>query len=117
MINKTSRNELRKKRHLRARKHVLGNETRPRICVYRSHTAIYVQLIDDLNGHTLASVSSKKLGMTGVNTDVSKKVGAAIAEVALQKGIKTVVFDRNGYLYHGRIKALADSAREAGLQF
>lgn len=117
MIKKTSRNELRKKRHLRARKHVLGNESRPRLTVYRSNKAIYVQLIDDLNGNTLASTSSKKLGLTGVNTEVAKQVGLAIGKIALEKDIKTIVFDRSGYLYHGRIKALADSAREAGLQF
>lgn len=117
MIKKISRNELRKKRHLRNKKHVLGTEARPRLSIYRSNQAIYVQLIDDVLGHTLLSVSSTELGLKGANLEVSAKLGTAVGEKALKNGINTVVFDRSGYKYHGRIKAIADNARKAGLQF
>lgn len=103
----------------RIRKHVFGTTTRPRMSVYRSNKEIYVQLIDDNDGRTLASASSRtdsdSKGNGGV--DQAKQVGAKIAERAKAEGIASVVFDRNGYLYHGRVKALADAAREGGLQF
>jgi len=103
----------------RIRKRLSGNSDRPRMTVYRSNKQIYVQLVDDVSGQTLASASSKEKEIAGqkVNkTDQAKLVGKRIAEIAKEKGIKTVVFDRNGYLYHGRVKNLADAARESGLK-
>ncbi len=100
--------------HKRIRKRVAGTATRPRLCVYRSNTHIYAQLIDDTAGHTIAAASSKEDGISAnPSTKIEKafKVGQLIAKKALEKGIKTVTFDRGGYLYHGRIKALADGAR------
>ena len=120
MINKTARNDLRKKRHLRIRTSLIGTPSRPRINVFRSAKNIYAQIIDDVNGVTLASASSvekdNKLA-NGGNIEAAKVVGKLLAERATAKNIKSVVFDRSGYLYHGRVKALADAAREAGLEF
>ena len=102
----------------RIRKIVSGTTEIPRMSVFRSNKDIYVQVIDDIEGKTLLSVTSQKIDKKGLNkTDLSKKVGEEIAKAAIEKGINTVVFDRNGYLYHGRIKALAEAAREAGLKF
>ena len=104
----------------RVRKRISGNAASPRMSVFRSNKEIYVQLIDDESGKTLMSISSRDKGVAGksVNkTEVAQKVGKAAAEKAIEKGITTVVFDRNGYLFHGRVKALADAAREAGLKF
>jgi len=109
------------KRRLRIRRgirqKVSGTKERPRLSVYKSNKGIYAQLIDDDSGHTLASASSKELGNTGVTVPISKDVGKKLAEKAVANGIDTVIFDRSGYLYHGRIKALADGAREGGLKF
>ena len=113
MVSKIAR---RKKIKTRIRGRVSGTAERPRMSVFRSNTGIYVQLIDDLAGRTLAAASSKGLE-GGTKTEVSAKVGKEIAKIALEKGIETVVFDRNGYLFHGRVKSLADAAREAGLKF
>lgn len=103
----------------RIRKIVVGTETQPRLSVFRSNKEIYAQLIDDNSGKTLVSVSSrdKEINATGTKIDVAKTVGKAIAEKAAKIGIDAVAFDRNGFLYHGRVKALADAAREAGLKF
>ena len=101
--------------HLRVRKKVNGTTERPRLNVYRSNKAIYCQIIDDLKGHTLAAASS--VGLTGTKTEQAAAVGKLIAEKAKSAGVESVVFDRGGYLYHGRVKALADGAREGGLQF
>jgi large subunit ribosomal protein L18 len=99
------------------RKKVNGTAERPRLCVYRSNSNINAQLIDDATHTTLAGVTSAKLGTKGNKTEVAKAVGAAIAQKASELGLKAVVFDRNGFLYHGRVKALADAARENGLEF
>lgn len=112
--NKTER---RQKIKWRIRSRIKGTVARPRLTVYRSNKAIYAQLIDDLTGRTLAAASSTELGLTGVKVDNSKAVGAKIAEKAVASGITTCVFDRNGYLYHGNVKALAEGAREGGLVF
>jgi large subunit ribosomal protein L18 len=101
--------------HLRIRKKVKGTAERPRLAVYRSNKAIYCQLIDDVNGHTLAAADSRTVSGTGL--EQSTAVGKLIAERAQAVSIQSVVFDRGGYLYHGRVKALADGAREGGLQF
>lgn len=115
MIKKESRNEMRKVRHERVRKQIIGNADTPRLNVYRSNKNIYAQLIDDNAGVTLASASS--MNMKGNNIEVATKVGEAIAKEAKKLKINKVVFDRGGYLYHGRVKALADAARENGLEF
>jgi large subunit ribosomal protein L18 len=121
MINPRPRNVIRKRVHTRIREKMSGTAERPRLNVYRSLNHIYTQLIDDLNGVTIASASSKgKKGddtRYGGNVAAAAEVGKIIAERAKEKGIKKVVFDRGGYLYHGRVKALADAAREAGLDF
>lgn len=121
MIKKPDRNKLRRKRHLRVRKNVFGTANRPRLNVYRSLKNIYAQIIDDETGTTLVSVSSLDKELKDIqntaNKETAKKVGQLIGEKALEKGIKQVVFDRGGYIYHGRIKELAEGAREAGLQF
>jgi large subunit ribosomal protein L18 len=121
MLTKISKNQTRQRVHDRIRKKVLGTAERPRLNVYRSLNNIYVQVIDDLAGKTVvaASTSQGKKGqrVTGGNVASAKEVGKKIAELAKAKGITRVVFDRGGYIYHGRIKALADAAREAGLQF
>lgn len=116
---KESRNDRRKARHSRVRSNLFGTPERPRMCVFRSNKNIYVQVIDDVNGVTLAAASSldKDFEGYGGNKEAAKKVGEAIAKKALDKGIDTVAFDRGGFLYHGRVKELADSAREAGLKF
>jgi|SRR5690625_2233152 len=120
MITKPDRNDVRKRRHQRIRKSLFGTAERPRLNVYRSNKHIYAQLIDDENSVTLASASTvdKELSVESTgNTAAAEKVGELIAKRALDKGFKNVVFDRGGYLYHGRIKTLADAAREAGLEF
>ena len=120
MINKESKNVTRQKRHLRIRKNISGTPEKPRLNVFRSNKQIYAQIIDDVNGVTLVSASScdKELNIeNGGNVAAAALVGKAVAEKALKANIKTVVFDRGGYLYHGRVKALADAAREAGLVF
>ncbi|GAA0304405.1 large subunit ribosomal protein L18 [Gracilibacillus halotolerans] len=120
MITKPDRNDVRKRRHQRIRKSLFGTAERPRLNVYRSNKHIYAQLIDDENSVTLASASTvdKEVSLESTsNTAAAEKVGELIAKRALDKGHKNVVFDRGGYLYHGRIKTLADAAREAGLEF
>ena len=120
MITKPDKNVTRKKRHARVRRNLHGTAERPRLNVYRSNKHIYVQLIDDNTGTTLASASTKDNEFTaeaGNNVGTAEKVGEMIAKRAQDKGYKSVVFDRGGYLYHGRVKALADAAREAGLEF
>jgi large subunit ribosomal protein L18 len=119
MLTQISKNLTRRRVHERIRKKVMGTSERPRLNVYRSLNHIYVQVIDDLHGKTIVAASSaegegKK---TGGNVAAAKAVGKTIAERAKAKGISKVVFDRGGYIYHGRIKALADAAREGGLQF
>ncbi|MGZ3802716.1 MAG: 50S ribosomal protein L18 [Pseudobdellovibrionaceae bacterium] len=108
-------NRLTKK--IRIRKTVNGTEDRPRLCVFRSGKHMYAQIVNDVNGHTLASASSLNVDTKNSGIDLAKEVGIAIAKNALAKNIKSVVFDRNGYLYHGRVKSLADGAREGGLNF
>ncbi len=121
MIQQKQRNVVRQRVHARIREKMSGTAERPRLNVYRSLNHIYTQLIDDLNGITIASASSMgKKGeekVYGGNVEAAKAVGKLIAERAIEKGIKKIVFDRGGYLYHGRVKALADAAREAGLDF
>ena len=126
MIGKTSKNDTRTKIHTRIRKKIAGTGERPRLSVYRSVSHVYAQVIDDTKGATLVSAGSIEKGKdagksekrpTGGNVASAKEIGKLIAERAKEKGIKKVVFDRGGYLYHGRIKALADAAREAGLEF
>lgn len=120
MITKVDKNVVRKKRHARVRSKLSGTAERPRLNVYRSNKHIYAQIIDDEKGVTLVSASTldkeANLESTG-NVEAAKRVGELIAKRAVEKGIKDVVFDRGGYLYHGRIKALAESARENGLEF
>jgi large subunit ribosomal protein L18 len=113
------KDEARLRRKKRIRKKVLGTSSRPRLTVYRSLKHIYAQLVDDLNGHTLLSVSSssKEFSESGGNISGAKSLGAKLGEKALEKGIKGVVFDRNAYRYHGRVQALAEAAREKGLHF
>lgn len=117
MIKKESKNVMRVKRHQKIRRNLSGNETTPRLCVFRSNTAIYAQLIDDVKGVTLASSSSLELKEKNNNIAAASAVGKDIAEKAKKAKIKSVVFDRGGYLYHGRVKALAEAARENGLEF
>ena len=117
MIKKESRNVARLRRHKRVRNNISGTKSRPRLNVFRSNKEIYVQVIDDEKQITLASSSSKSLKINGGNIEGAKKVGEDIAQKCKKLKIKTVVFDRGGYLYHGRVKALADSARENGLEF
>jgi large subunit ribosomal protein L18 len=121
MINQRQRNIVRQRVHARIRAKMAGTAERPRLNVYRSLNHIYTQLIDDLNGVTLVSASTvSKKGdgkQAGGNVAAAAEIGKLIAQRAQEKGIKSVVFDRGGYLYHGRIKALADAAREAGLEF
>lgn len=99
------------------RKKISGTKERPRLCVYKSNKGIYAQIIDDSIGHTLVAASSREIGKKSITVEISKEVGKKLAEKAIQGGIENVVFDRSGYLYHGRIKALADGAREGGLKF
>jgi len=121
MLTISSKNVTRRRVHERIRKKVLGTAERPRLNVYRSLNHIYVQVIDDLKGVTLVSANSaegkKESRTNGGNLAAAKAVGKAIAERAKAQGISKIVFDRGGYIYHGRVKALADAAREAGLQF
>ncbi len=119
MINKASSNKARIKRHGRIRRNIVGTAERPRLNVFRSLNHIYAQIIDDEKGVTLAAASSLDKGFEayGGNADAARAVGKRVAEVALEKGIKAVVFDRGGYIYHGRIAALAEGAREGGLEF
>ncbi len=115
-----SKSEKRNRIHLRIRKTISGTAERPRLCVYRSNKEIYAQIIDDLSGQTLGAASSRDKGIAGsdVNkSEVAKLVGKAIAEKAVKSGVDSVVFDRGGYLYHGRVKQLAEGAREGGLKF
>ncbi len=122
MISKPSRNGQREKRHLRVRNKISGTAVRPRLNVFRSEKQIYAQIINDVEGKTLVAASSidKELKgklSAGSNKDAAKVVGELIAKRALENGIKDVVFDRGGYIYHGRVKVLAEAAREAGLNF
>ncbi|MCI9183234.1 MAG: 50S ribosomal protein L18 [Acholeplasmatales bacterium] len=120
MINKVSKNVNRQKRHLRLRQTLSGTATKPRLNVFRSNKQIYAQIIDDTKGITLCSASSRdtEAGVkNGSNVEAASKVGALIAKRALDLKIEAVVFDRGGYLYHGRVKALAEAARAAGLKF
>jgi large subunit ribosomal protein L18 len=122
MLTQLSKNETRQRIHERIRSKILGTAERPRLNVYRSLNHIYAQLIDDMKGITLVSANSAEGGSkgakrTGGNLAAAKQVGKTLAERAKAKGVAKVVFDRGGYLYHGRVKALADAAREAGLQF
>jgi large subunit ribosomal protein L18 len=119
MVKKQDSNKLRTARHKRVRAKISGTPERPRLNVFRSTKHIYAQIIDDVNGVTLASASSLSKGFEGDggNVEGAKKVGELIAKSAVEKGITEVVFDRGGYLYHGRVKELAEGAREGGLKF
>lgn len=120
MITKPDKNAARKKRHVHVRRTIKGTAERPRLNVFRSSKHIYAQLIDDVNGVTVASASSldKELNIeNGGNKEAAKQVGELVAKRAIDKGYNTIVFDRGGYLYHGRVQVLADAARAAGLQF
>ena len=119
MFKKMDKNKARRKRHLRVRRHISGTAERPRLNVFRSLANIYAQVIDDEKGTTLVAASSKDKGFEayGGNIEAAKAVGEAIAKRALEQGIKEVVFDRGGYIYHGRVAALAEAARAAGLKF
>ena len=119
MIKKEANNKARQRRHLRVRKKISGTAECPRLCVYRSNNNIYVQVIDDVKGNTLAQASTldKEVKTKHSNKEAAKEVGALIAKRALEKKIETVVFDRGGYIYHGVVKELADAAREGGLKF
>ena len=117
MIRKESKNDMRIKRHRKIRRTLSGTDVTPRLCVFRSNQAIYAQLIDDVKGVTIASSSSLELKLKNNNLEAAAAVGKDIAEKAKKAKIKTVVFDRGGYLYHGRVKALADAACENGLEF
>ena len=119
MIKRPDTKAQRIKRHKRVRAKVSGTPERPRLNVFRSEKNIYAQIIDDVNGVTLVSASSleKDFNVEGTKSDAAKKVGMNVAERAKAKGIENVVFDRGGYVYHGRVKALAEGAREGGLQF
>ena len=115
MISKPDKNKTRQKRHRRVRGKISGTAERPRLKFFRSNTNIYSQVIDDIAGVTLASASSLK--ENGTNSEQSKAVGAAVAKAAVAAGVTEVIFDRGGYLYHGRVQALAEAARENGLKF
>ena len=120
MVNQKDKNKMRQKRHLRVRMNLAGTASLPRLNVYRSNKHIYAQIIDDVKGVTLVSASSndKELKLAnGSNIEAAKQVGALVAKRALEQSITAVVFDRGGYLYHGRVQALAEGAREAGLKF
>lgn len=119
MIKKTDRKMERTRRHIRVRRKISGTQDRPRLCVYRSNSNLYVQIIDDVAGKTLvqASTLDKEVKTKYANKDAAKEVGALIAKRAASKKIDTVVFDRGGYIYHGVVKELAEAAREGGLKF
>jgi large subunit ribosomal protein L18 len=114
---KRTKQQSRRRIHLRVRKKVSGTPERPRLCVYRSNKSIYCQIIDDLKGHTLVAASSHETTIEGSKIEQAVAVGKLVAETATSAGIVVVKFDRGGYLYHGRVKAVADGAREGGLQF
>lgn len=117
---KKDRSEIRRAVHTRIRKKIAGTSERPRLAVFRSVAHIYVQLIDDSKGQTVVSASTTESafsGKTGGNVEAAKEIGKLIAERAKEKGVTRVVFDRGGYIYHGRVKSLAEAAREAGLEF
>ena len=119
MVKKTDRKMERTRRHIRVRTKISGTAERPRLCVYRSNTNIYVQIIDDVAGKTLLSASSldKEVKTKRANKEAAKEVGTLIAKKAVKAKIESVVFDRGGYIYHGVVKALAEAAREGGLKF
>ena len=119
MITKTDRKAERIRRHVRVRTKISGTAERPRLCVYRSNKNLFVQVIDDVNGVTLAQASTldKEVKTKHANKEAAKEVGTLIAKRALEKNIKSVVYDRGGYVYHGVVKELAEAAREAGLEF
>ena len=119
MVAKKDKNVQRLKRHARVRGKISGTAECPRLAVYRSNKNIYAQIIDDVKGATLVSASSLEAGFEGIgsNKEAAKKVGKMVAERAVQKGIEVVVFDRGGYIYHGRVSELAEGAREGGLKF
>ena len=119
MVSKINKNAMRLKRHIRVRGKVSGTPERPRLNVFRSNANIYAQIIDDVNGVTLVAANTLEKDFEGAtgNAEAAKKVGQLIAERAKAKGIEEVVFDRGGYVYHGRVAALAEGAREGGLQF
>ena len=119
MVKSTNRKMERERRHIRVRTKISGTAERPRLCVYRSNTNLYVQIIDDVAGKTLAQASTldKEVKTKHSNCEAAKEVGALIAKRAIEKNIKTVVFDRSGYIYHGVVKSLAEAAREGGLEF
>ena len=119
MVSKINKNAMRLKRHVRVRGKISGNTERPRLNVFRSNANIYAQIIDDVNGVTLVSANTLDKSFEGAtgNAEAAKKVGLALAERAKAKGIEVVVFDRGGYVYHGRVAALAEGAREGGLKF
>ena len=119
MVSKVNKNAMRLKRHIRVRGKVSGTPECPRLNVFRSNANIYAQIIDDVNGVTLVSANTLEKGFEGAtgNAEAAKKVGITLAERAKAKGIEEVVFDRGGYVYHGRVAALADGAREGGLKF
>ena len=119
MVSKVNKNAMRLKRHIRVRGKISGTPECPRLNVFRSNANIYAQIIDDVNGVTLAAANTVEKGFEGAtgNAEAAKKVGAALAERAKAKGIEQVVFDRGGYIFHGRVAALAEGAREGGLQF
>ncbi|HEY5576501.1 MAG TPA: 50S ribosomal protein L18 [Clostridiaceae bacterium] len=119
MFKKQDRQQARVRRHLRVRKKVSGTPEKPRLAVFRSEKNIYAQIIDDVNAVTLVAASSLDKDFEGIgsNREAAKAVGEALAKRALEKGIKEVVFDRGGFVYHGRVQSLAEGAREAGLEF
>ena len=119
MIKKEAKNESRLVRHARVRKKISGTPERPRLSVYKSLTGIYAQIIDDVNGRTLVAASTldKEVKTKASNIEAAKEVGTLVAKRATKAGIKTIVFDRGGYQYHGKVKALAEAAREGGLEF
>ena len=119
MVSKIDKNAQRQKRHIRVRGKISGTPERPRLNVFRSNANIYAQIIDDVNGVTLASASTLDKEFEGAagNCEAAKKVGLLVAQRAKEKGISVVVFDRGGYIYHGRVAALAEGAREGGLEF
>ena len=119
MVKKTDRKMERARRHARVRRKISGTPERPRLCVYRSNTNLYVQIIDDVAGNTIVSASTldKEIKTKRANKEAAKEVGTLIAKKATAKKIKSVVFDRGGYVYHGVVKELAEAAREGGLEF
>ena len=119
MVKKTDRKMERARRHIRVRRKISGTAEKPRLCVYRSNTNLYVQIIDDVAGNTIVSASTldKEIKTKYANKDAARELGTLIAKKASDKKIETVVFDRGGYIYHGVVKELAEAAREGGLKF